>query len=365
MQAERPAEVAAKLSDLRAAMDAAQVEVVTLNQIPDVAWLSAGATTHVNSGTEQSVVTLVVTSDQAYAVTDTIEAPRMAAEEALEELGFEVIVEPWYARGPAIDRLLAGRQTWRPADGGPLGEALLRLRTTLRPGEIDRLRQVSHEAAAAVEEATLVIRPGMKEYAIAAMLDLASRARGGQAIVNLVATDERISQFRHPLPSAKVLERYAMLVLCYRRYGFVVSATRLIHFGPLPDELQRRADATAAVDARILLASQPGQTLGGGFAVLKEAYADVGFPEAIEEHHQGGLAGYRSRERIATPNDPTPIAAQQMFAWNPSIRGVKSEDSVLTTDLGIPEVLTTTGNWPTATITVGDHSIARPLIYVK
>jgi hypothetical protein len=35
------------------------------------------------------------------------------------------------------------------------------------------------------------------------------------------------------------------------------------------------------------------------------------------------------------------------FAWNPTIQGAKSEDTVLVTENGF-EVLTATGEWPTA-----------------
>ena len=62
-------------------------------------------------------------------------------------------------------------------------------------------------------------------------------------VVNLIATDERIFNFRHPLPTHKRLERYAMLVLCGRQRGLVCSITRLVHFGRLPDDLRRKAEA--------------------------------------------------------------------------------------------------------------------------
>ena len=57
----------------------------------------------------------------------------------------------------------------------------------------------------------------------------------------LIATDERIFNFRHPLPTAKKLERYAMLILCGRQHGLVCSITRLVHFGHLPEEIQKKA----------------------------------------------------------------------------------------------------------------------------
>ena len=78
----------------------------------------------------------------------------------------------------------------------------------------------------------------------------------------LAAADERVYNVRHPIPTDKVIDRYAMLVLCGRKHGLVCSVTRLVHFGPLPDDLRRKMDACAEVDAAMLAASQPGATLG-------------------------------------------------------------------------------------------------------
>ncbi|PJF33090.1 MAG: peptidase M24, partial [Candidatus Thermofonsia Clade 1 bacterium] len=87
-----------------------------------------------------------------------------------------------------------------------------------------------------------------------------SYERGGVPIVVLVASDERVASYRHPLPTDKPIERYAMLVLCFRKDGLVISLTRLVHFGAMPDELRRKAEACARVDARLILGTQAGRT---------------------------------------------------------------------------------------------------------
>ncbi len=52
-----------------------------------------------------------------------------------------------------------------------------------------------------------------------------------------------------------------MLVLCLRFHGLIAATTRLIHFGALPDDLEKRARAVAAVDARMIQGTQAGRTL--------------------------------------------------------------------------------------------------------
>ena len=78
-------------------------------------------------------------------------------------------------------------------------------------------------------------------------------------------------------------------------------------------------------------------------------------------HHQGGAAGYEPREYLGTPSAQDVVAAGQVFAWNPSITGVKSEDSILV-GTGGNEVLTEIPSWPTLSIEVDGHTWKRPAI---
>ncbi len=363
MSAERAAEVATKLARLRARMAEQQIDVAHLQTIANTAWITAGGGLYINEGTDRAQSSIIVTPDRAIVLTDTIEAPRLRAEEHLEELGFEFASEPWYATGPRLQGFSAGRRVGGDSGSSDvdLGSTLLDLRTHLQNEEVTRLREVGALASHALDVAIRAVRPGMTEYEAAGQIAAASRAAGGTAIVNLVASDERISQFRHPLPTDKPIERYAMLVLCMRRQGLIAAVTRLVHFGALPTELREKAMAVAQVDARMILGTQAGKTMGDMFALARQSYGEVGFPDAIEQHHQGGSIAYMPREILAQPGDPTSIDVHQAFAWNPSVRGVKSEDTIVLGPDG-PEVITTTPGWPTWDIAVGDQTLARPAI---
>src|SRR3990172_12718097 len=161
----------------------------------------------------------------------------------------------------------------------------------------------------------------MTEYQLAGLLSHAVESRGVQAIVNLIGTDERIFAYRHPLPTDKALRRYAMLVLCGRKWGLVCSLTRLIHFGPAPNELKERIQATAQINAALIKATRPGRTLGEVFAQAQQSYARLGYPDEWQKHHQGGMAGYEPRELVAIPGSQEMVGEGQVFAWNPSITG--------------------------------------------
>jgi antitoxin VapB len=145
--------------------------------------------------------------------------------------------------------------------------------------------------------------------------------------------------------------------------GLIAAATRLVHLGEPPAELESRLRTVAEVDAELILSTRAGRTLGDQFAVAERAYAEAGHPEAIREHHQGGSIGYLSREVLASPGNGTPIEPWQAFAWNPSLQGSKSEDTVLLTATG-PEILTGLPEWPALDITVDGQTIQRPAILV-
>ena len=129
------------------------------------------------------------------------------------------------------------------------------------------------DAGTAIEETAEIVEPGMSELEITGALAAETYDRGLAPIVVLVATDERVSRYRHPIPTARQLQQYALLVLCARRHGLVANVTSAVHVGAIPDELLRRQEACARVDAAFLAATQPDNTTGDVFAVGAATYA--------------------------------------------------------------------------------------------
>lgn len=354
------AEVQAKLARVRAIMDAERVGAVWLRTASNVSWITGGVDTAINTADSVGVASVVITDRSATVLTNTIEGPRLAAEDQIEARGFKLEVAPWEGAMPVnFGSTLA---TDVPLDGAKdISRELKIARAKLLPVEIERFRVLSTLCAEAMGAAIDRVQPGQSEYAIAGALEYETYRRGARPVVVLVATDERIYNVRHPLPTGKAMDKYAMLVLCARSAGLTCSITRLVHFGALPDDLQEKQQACAAVDAAIIAASQPGKTLDELFGVLQTAYDGVGFDGEWKLHHQGGIAGYNPRELLAVPGEKTTLEAGMVCAWNPSITGVKSEDTILVTD-GAPEILTPVVGWPSVAVKVGAQTLERPLI---
>src|SRR5204863_505530 len=119
----------------------------------------------------------------------------------------------------------------------------------------------------------------------------------------LAGGERRAPVHRHPLPTEALLGRFALLAATAERDGLYVSMTRVVSFGPAPEELRERVWAAAQVDGAVLAASQPGATVGGLFDVLRAAYGKLGLRDEWRLHHQGGLTGYAGREVFAAPGD--------------------------------------------------------------
>ncbi len=357
-------ELELKLQRINDLLKSHGAEALLLNCVSSFAWATCGGASYINTASTTGVGSLLITPTGRYLITDNIEAPRFEKEEHLAAQGWEFRVAKWHAANPAITELTQGLKLAAdiPYPGAiDVSGELSRLRVNLLPEEGERYRVVSQLCADAMDAAIHAVRPGMNEYEIAALLDQETFTRGVQPIVNLIATDERIYHFRHPLPANKALDKYAMMVLCGRKHGLVTSITRLIHFGPLPNELRRKMEAVARIDAAFILNTRPGRTLAEVFKRATDEYAATGFADEWDLHHQGGPAGYEPREFLGTPNSIDKVEAGQVYAWNPSITGTKSEDTILVGNDG-NEVLTEIASWPTLSVELDGQVIRRPAI---
>ena len=357
-------EIELKIAQLRALLAERNLDGALLRRSGNFAWLTSGAASYVNIAADTGAASVLITQDASDVITNNIEAPRLEQEEDLSALGFRIVAAPWYQSNVAAEKLLGPLRLGAdiPQPGAvDLSADLARLRCTLMPGEVTRFRELGKLCAAAMDEAIHRVRPGMTEFEIAGLLANATFARGALPIVNLIATDERIFRYRHPLPTGKKLARYAMLVLCGRKYGLVASVTRLVHFGPLPAAVRRKAEACARVDATLIARTRPGVRLGAVFHAAMDAYRAGGYPDEWQLHHQGGPASYAPRDYLATPDSAEVVTENQVYAWNPSIAGVKSEDTILVGSAE-NEVLTAIENWPTYEVEIDGWSVYRPCI---
>jgi Xaa-Pro dipeptidase len=326
---------------LRELMGGHGVEALLLSSPANFAWYTGGADNMVDHGDPVGVASVLVTMDDAYVLTNNIEAPRMREEQTPE---MEVVEHPWHEEPAALLNELtgvAGMGTDFPSEFGPdLSAEISPLRYVLDGDAIEDYRRLGADTAHAVSEAAGSLSPEMDEFEAAAELSAACLRRGVFVPVLLAASEERLVRYRHPVSHGESLGRQAMLVACAERGGLFASVTRMIYFEEPDLQTARRQKACEEVLRRMREeATREGRTLAQAFEDCRHFYAEAGFPEGLRDHHQGGMTGYASREVIATPGTQQEIREGQVFAWNPSLEGAKAEETFVLRSDG-PEILT-------------------------
>ena len=348
-------------------MKGQNVAGVLIRRNENVAWITGGAVElRVLTPAETGVAAILVTAEgKRYYFTTENEAPRLHDEE-FGALDFEPVIFPWFADDTleSAKKLAGGPLASDTPLPGTAAANLFPLRQSLSETEIARYKWLGAETAAATVESLNAVEPGMSEYDLEAMTAANLLKRGILPSVYLYAVDGRIFKYKHAVSRGARLKQYGMLNLCTRKFGLAISITRFVHFGKLPDELAARFKSAAQVNAALLDASRVGTTSAQLFRVAQDAYTAEGYPGEERFHHQGGPTGYGEREWVATPNGTETVVNNQAFAWNPSIRGGKAEDSVILRD-GKIEWLTSTPELPVIEASVNGNVYPAAGVLVK
>jgi len=382
-----------RIAMLQAYMAESGLDGVLLNRVDNFAMATGGKRNYVNLFQDGGVCGLFVTKDgKVHFVGNTIESPRIMDEE-LAGCDCDVIEYKWFdsTAAEAVSKRFSGKLA---SDDGSLGanvhKDLVTLRALLTTTELEKYRVLGKLASDAMSATLQTIEPGMTESDIASLLINAGAQQRCHVPVALVAADERIAKYRHPVPTVNplmggdVVERsvrqYVMVVGCFQREGLVVSLTRFKQVDTLPKEIEDAYNRVCGVDALVQESTVPGRTMGDVFRSCQEAYVAMGFAEdEWHNHHQGGLTGYGARTVKGSPGEAFPIldtnlggrAAEiagvplefgQAFAWNPSARGVKSEDTFLLLPDGSKEIVTATPELPEVNL---DEVLGRETAVVK
>ena len=186
------------------------------------------------------------------------------------------------------------------------------------------------DTARALEGVMRSWQPVERECDVAARIAASLEERLIFPSVLLVGGAARRRAFRHPVPTTAVCGRDVLAVVVGVRGGLNVACSRTVLAGTTDPELAARHHAACAVEAALIAATRPGITWEDALAAGQDAYRDAGFDGEWREHVQGGPIGYLSREFDVMPGTEAAtatIAAGTAFAWNPTVRGAKSEDT--------------------------------------
>jgi Xaa-Pro dipeptidase len=321
---------------------------VLLNAQHNFAWLTGGASNAIDQGRENGAATIFVRRDGSrYLLANNIEMPRMLAEVVSAD-AFEPIEFGWQDEKASADILVVKAGALSDGDiacdlavpkTNLIESKIAPCRYELVPEEVERYRKLGSDTAGAIEKVIEKITPGTSEIDLAARMRAELAAADIASVVTLVAADERIAKFRHPVPTGRRWKKTLLIVTCARRGGLIVSLSRMVAAGRASEELKEKTEAAAFVNASLWNATRAGVTGAELYRTAADAYASAGFADEINNHHQGGATGYKTREWVAHPQSGEVVTTNQAFAWNSSITGTKVEETVIASANAI-EVIT-------------------------
>lgn len=325
------------------------IEGVLINSQHNFAWITAGASNGIDLSRDMGAASILVTNKgKRYLLTNNIEMQRMFAEQVSSD-EFESVEYRW--QDDKVSPSFVIDKAKDIADGQVAADVsiesrIAECRYSFTDDEVERFRKLGNDVAAPFSRTIETISPGMSETEIANTMRFELASENITSVVTLVAADDRIAKYRHPVPSDDRWEKTLLLVTCAKRGGLIASMSRMISVGQPSDELKRKTEAGAFVNASLQNATRVGALGSELYIIASRAYEHAGFASEINNHHQGGAAGYRTREWVAHPASGETVRRQQAFAWNPSITGTKVEDTIITTDGGA-EVITISNDFPT------------------
>ncbi|HKO98603.1 MAG TPA: M24 family metallopeptidase [Pyrinomonadaceae bacterium] len=344
-----------------------------INSQPNFSWLTAGGRNGIDLSREAGAGTIFLRHDgKRFVIANRIEMERLLTEE-LNGQGYEPIDFSWQEEKGSSTLIVDTARSLLNVSL-PLGSDLLvgqdvrlvegdvaNARYQLTEAEIERFRLLGRDAGKAIGDMSRTLTPGLTEREVARRAIDALAAVGAHSVVTLVAADDRLKSYRHPVPTALKWEKTLMIVVCARRGGLIASLTRIICSGAVPQDLDLRTRASALVAARLLDVTKPGVSGTRLYELAALAYKEAGFSGEENLHHQGGATGYRTRDWVAHPRSKDIVNSGQAFAWNPSITGSKVEETCLAFEDKI-EIITASPDWPTLSVEMDGRAYLLPTV---
>jgi antitoxin VapB len=333
-----------RIQPVRDLMAEKGLDTFVLRRNPNLAWAIAGRA-HVPTTIDAACFDLIITKDSAVAITNVVEAPRLSAEELPAEVSVQTV--PWsQGRDPLLP---TGAKVGSDQPGGDrldLGVEIEIIRGSLIEADIARFKEICSDAAIALGNAMKEVTSSDREIDVAGLITKSLWKSNLEIAFLGIAGQERVTKFRHPLPTASLVGNRVSASICAKRKGLIASVTRIVTFGALEEEAINGYQSLFKVEAAMLDATVVGKPFSDPINAAIAAYPLNGFDkDEWQNHHQGGPSGFLPRDWPANQGTTRLIAQNQPIAWNPTGKGWKAEDTILATKSGV-ELLTNDPAWP-------------------
>lgn len=225
--------------------------------------------------------------------------------------------------------------------------AVQNLRAVKDASELALMRKAAVLASQVVESAIAMLKPGIREFEVAAEIEYQMRKRGasGAAFESIVAFGPRAA-LPHARPTAKRLRKNALVVLDLGAIlgKYCSDITRTVYFGKAPTRIRLWYKAVREAQAAAIDVVQPGRTCGEVDAAARGVLAAYRLDQYFVHSTGHGLGLEVHEDPRLAKGQKTLLASGNVVTIEPGVYiagvgGIRIEDDVAV-HAGRNEVLT-------------------------
>jgi Xaa-Pro dipeptidase len=358
---DRRADIDDKMSRVATLLQEVNCEGLLLFEPENLAWLSSGAASRALPD-PASAPAVWCNGDQRWLLAANHDAQRLFDEE-LDGLGFQLKEWPWHwGRDQLIADLCQNRRIACDRPGPSLtylGEPLARLRRILTPYEKACHKVLGLIVGHALEATCRTLTAGETERTAAGQISHRLMARGAMPIHVGVAADGRAKLYRAFGYTGTPIRRCAVMTATARKFGLMATATRVLSFGTIHEELRKDHNAVCRVTASYLASTWPDAVPREILLAGRHIYLLSGYEHEWLLAPQGHLTGRLPVELSLTPRCEDLFQPGQAVVWSVNCGGSAGGDTYHITETG-PQLITPADNWPLKRIRIQGAEFVRP-----
>jgi Xaa-Pro dipeptidase len=362
------ADALARQERVHAFLEREGLDALVIGRQDNFAWITAGGDSRVITTSEMGFAYLVLTRDRHWLVSHSMDGQRFMDEQVAGQ-GYDLATLFWHQGSPEAKVLDLTRGMKVGADfplpgARQYGPEIVDLHYPLSDLDLERCRWIGQTANRILSAVAQDLEPGISEQEVATTLLHEYTREGLTMDVLIVGFDARIWRYRHPMPSANVLQRYALLHPAARRWGLHANVTRLVHWGEPPSDIKRAMDGVATVGGHVAGMMAPGVTFADVLTEEIRLYRKLGYAGEWMYHFQGGITGYTLADATRCRNPETVLVERQAYDYFITITGAKFEELTLLTEHGV-EIASLGPGWPTRTIQTPNGEVVVPDVLIR
>lgn len=349
-----------KVNKIRQMMSLRGIFGIIISEMENFTWLTGGRKV-VRLTDGRCVSRMIIDLNQIYFIVDMIDKEYGGFEDQID-FPNNIITIPCYDFRKKIEFFDFINQMGRIEEDSNFEHEFTELRSVLTEDEMLQYRWLGRISAEIVEDSAKEVCSCVKREEI--IDSIVNKAKMTDLELVKVNVDFDKTIFNKNNRYSNRLEKYAMIVAVIRKEGLNVSCTRFVSIGNPDYDLIKKVRAVAEIDSAMITNTRPGKSIKGIYESAIEVCKKNGYKEEFIENSKGGLAGFQVSKDCAISSFRNFVRLHQAYTWKPSIRGARSQDTILVDDES-NHIITHTGNYEYIETEYLGRKLIRPSILVK